>query len=203
MLLITYIKGRDGRVWGAVVVCGARMLCVGRGGRVWARWSCVGRGGRVWDVDVVCGARWSCVGAVVVCGARWSCVGRGGRVWDAVVVCGRDGRVWDAVVVCWRGGRVWGAVVVCGARWSCGRASGCRLKGPGFETTSAVSKLGQLRSPQFAVSFGRVSKSRWSILPGVYARGSKRSHTGNWKTPVTDSLTLEKEYSKWVNGYLD
>ena len=28
------------------------------------------------------------------------------------------------------------------------------------------------------VSFGRDTKSRWSFLSGVYAGGSKRSHTG-------------------------
>ena len=28
------------------------------------------------------------------------------------------------------------------------------------------------------VSFGRDTKSCWSLLSGVYARGSKRSHTG-------------------------
>ena len=32
--------------------------------------------------------------------------------------------------------------------------------------------------PTLLVSFGRDTKSRWSLLPGVYARGSKRSHTG-------------------------
>ena len=34
-------------------------------------------------------------------------------------------------------------------------------------------KLGNL-----PVSFVRDTKSRWSILSGVYARGSKKSHTG-------------------------
>ena len=36
------------------------------------------------------------------------------------------------------------------------------------------------------------TKSRWSLLPGVYARGSKRSHTGKRKKPVVDSLALEQ-----------
>ena len=31
----------------------------------------------------------------------------------------------------------------------------------------------------FPVSFGRDIKSRWSLPSGVYARGSKRSHTGD------------------------
>ena len=42
------------------------------------------------------------------------------------------------------------------ARWSRGRASDFRSRGP----------------------FGRYTKSRWSLQPGVYARGSKRSHAG-------------------------
>ena len=33
-------------------------------------------------------------------------------------------------------------------------------------------------TPHLPVSFGRDAKSRWSLLAGVYARGSKRSHTG-------------------------
>ena len=43
------------------------------------------------------------------------------------------------------------------------------------------------------VSFGRDTKSRWSFLSGVYARGSKRSHTGG---KCVTSLILEKENSK-------
>ena len=44
---------------------------------------------------------------------------------------------------------------------------------------TAVSKLRQFRSPpQLPLSFGRDTNSRWSFLSGVYARGSKRSHTG-------------------------
>ena len=41
---------------------------------------------------------------------------------------------------------------------------------------TAVSKLKQFRSPHIA---GRDTKSRSSLLSGVYARGSKRSHTGD------------------------
>ena len=43
---------------------------------------------------------------------------------------------------------------------------------------TAVSKLRQCRSPHICLSFGRDTKSRWSLLSGVYARGSKTSHTG-------------------------
>ena len=46
------------------------------------------------------------------------------------------------------------------------------------------------------VSFGRDSKSCWSLLFGVYARGSKRSHAGKWKKPVMHSLSLEKDTLK-------
>ena len=38
--------------------------------------------------------------------------------------------------------------------------------------------LGNFVHPHFLVSFGRDTKSRWSLLSGVYARGSKISHTG-------------------------
>ena len=37
--------------------------------------------------------------------------------------------------------------------------------------------------PTLHVSFRKDTKSRWSLLPGVYARASKRSHTGKWKKP--------------------
>ena len=47
--------------------------------------------------------------------------------------------------------------------------------------------------PTLPVSFRRCTKSCWSLLSGVYARGSKRSHAGKWKKPVMDSQTLEKD----------
>ena len=50
--------------------------------------------------------------------------------------------------------------------------------------------------PTLPMSFGRDIKSRWSLLSGVYARGSKRSHAGKWKKPVIDSQTLEKDTLK-------
>ena len=43
---------------------------------------------------------------------------------------------------------------------------------------AAVLKLRQFHNPHLPVSFGRDTKSWWSLLSGVYARGSKRSHTG-------------------------
>ena len=41
--------------------------------------------------------------------------------------------------------------------------------------------LGNLIYHTLPVFFGGDTKSCWSILPGVYARGSKRTHTGKWK----------------------
>ena len=71
-----------------------------------------------------------------------------------------------------------------------------RSKGPGFKTTGdrasdfsvegtgvqnhlllPFQNLGNFVHPTLPVSFGRDTKSRWSLLPGVYARGSKISHT--------------------------
>ena len=83
-----------------------------------------------------------------------------------------------------------------GSRWSSGTASDFRSRGPGFKTTCGrasdfsvegtgvqnhllpFQNLGKFVHPTLLVSFGRDTKSRWSLLPGVYARGSKRSHTG-------------------------
>ena len=51
--------------------------------------------------------------------------------------------------------------------------------------------------PTLPVSFGIDTKSRWSILSGVYVRGSKIPHAGKWgKKPVMDSLTLGKDTRK-------
>ena len=42
------------------------------------------------------------------------------------------------------------------------------------------------------MSFGRDTKSRWSLLSGVYARGSKRSHTGG-KCVTCSGLSNSRE----------
>ena len=42
---------------------------------------------------------------------------------------------------------------VCGVQWLCGRALSFQSKGPGFEITSAVSKLGKFRSYHFTCVF--------------------------------------------------
>ena len=59
---------------------------------------------------------------------------------------------------------------------------------------TAVSKLWQFLSPHIChVSFGRDTKSGWSLLSGVYARGSKISHTGG-KCVTCSKLTN----SRWT-----
>ena len=47
---------------------------------------------------------------------------------------------------------------------------------PGSNLTGAA--IGNYVYPTFPVSFGRDTKSRWSLLSGIYARGSKIFHTG-------------------------
>ena len=42
-------------------------------------------------------------------------------------------------------------------------------------------------TPHLHVSFGRDTKSRWSLLSGAYARGSKKSHTGWTCSGLTNS----------------
>ena len=45
--------------------------------------------------------------------------------------------------------------------------------------STAVSKLRQFRSPHICLCLSEETlKAWWSLLSGVYARGSKRSHTG-------------------------
>ena len=55
---------------------------------------------------------------------------------------------------------------------------------------TAVSKLSVI--PHLPVSFGRDTKSRWSLLSSVYARGSTRSHTGS-KCVTCSGLTNSRE----------
>ena len=57
---------------------------------------------------------------------------------------------------------------------------------------TAVSKLSNFVHLTLPVSFGRDTKSRWSLLSGVYARGSKRSHTGG-KCVICHGLTISRE----------
>ena len=55
------------------------------------------------------------------------------------------------------------------------------------------SELWQFRLPRLPVSFGWDTKSRWSLLSGVYARGSKRSHQSALEcVTVVDSTSHSK-----------
>ena len=58
---------------------------------------------------------------------------------------------------------------------------------------TAVSKLRQFLHPTFCLCLSEEdTKSRWSLLSGVYARGSKRSHTGG-KCVTCSGLTNSTE----------
>ena len=58
---------------------------------------------------------------------------------------------------------------------------------------TAVSKLKQFHSPpHVSVGFGRDINNRWSLLSGVYARGSETSHTGG-KCVTCSGLTNSRE----------
>ena len=46
----------------------------------------------------------------------------------------------------------------------------------GSNSAEAFGNFGNFLYHTLAVSFGRDTKSRWSLLSGVYARGSKISH---------------------------
>ena len=70
--------------------------------------------------------------------------------------------------------------LVCGritALYQCGERRTVNRGDGGSIPPTAVSKLRQF-TPHLPVCFGRDTKSRWSLLSGVYARGSKISHTG-------------------------
>ena len=57
-----------------------------------------------------------------------------------------------------------------------------------------VSKLRQFLHPTFAC-LSEETKSRWSLLSGVYARGSKISHTGG--KCVTTTPALAQVWAVW------
>ena len=83
-----------------------------------------------------------------------------------------------------------------GVRWLSGRALDFQSRGPGFKTICGKASdfsiewigvqnhllpfqnLDNFFHATLPMFFGRDTKSRWSHLPSVYARGSKRSHTG-------------------------
>ena len=55
----------------------------------------------------------------------------------------------------------------CGERWSCGRALDCQSRGWWFNSTCRRFVTISF-TLHLAVSFGRDTKSRWSLLSGVY-----------------------------------
>ena len=71
-----------------------------------------------------------------------------------------------------------------------------RSRRPGSKPPPPFRSLGNFVYPTLHVSFGRDSKSCWSLLSGAYSRGSKRPHTGKWKIPAVDSIIIEKENSE-------
>ena len=71
--------------------------------------------------------------------------------------------------------------------WLCGRASGFRSNGPGFKTTSAVSKLGQVRLPHFACVFRKRVKAVGPFYLVSMPGEVKDPKQGNGKKPVVDS----------------
>ena len=85
---------------------------------------------------------------------------------------------------------------VSGERWSRGRAPDCQSMRRWFNPTyRRFETKAILSTPHLPVSFGRDIKSRWSLLYGVYAGGSKRSHTGGKCLACSHSLLLEKNNS--------
>ena len=62
---------------------------------------------------------------------------------------------------------------------------------------TAISKLRQFRSPHICLCLSEETRnSRWSLLSGVYARGSKRSHTrGKYVTYSGLTNSREKDNS--------
>ena len=58
----------------------------------------------------------------------------------------------------------------------------------------AFRNLRNLVHSTLPMSFGRDTKSRWSLLPGVYARGSKRSHPGGKCCDFTELVVTSRHY---------
>ena len=76
------------------------------------------------------------------------------------------------------------------------QSAGPSIKWTGVQIHSPPSRsLGNFVHPTLPVSFRRDAKSRWSLLPSVYARGSKMSHTGG-KCVGCRRLTNDKIFSK-------
>ena len=73
-----------------------------------------------------------------------------------------------------------------------GRAVERRTVNRGDGGSIPFRNLGNFFHLTLPVSFGRATKSRWSLLFGVYARGSKKSHTGG-KCVACNGLTNSTE----------
>ena len=87
-----------------------------------------------------------------------------------------------------------------GARWPFGLERWLGLvtgrSRPGSNATAEnfwLRNFGNSVYPALPVSFGRDTESRLSLLSGVYARGSKRSHQSTLEcVTVVDSTTLRE-----------
>ena len=78
-----------------------------------------------------------------------------------------------------------------GFKTACGRASDFSVEWTGVQNhLLPFQNLGNFVLPTLPVSFGRDTKSRWSLLPGVYARGSKISNTGG-------KCVTGREFKEW------
>ena len=76
-----------------------------------------------------------------------------------------------------------------------GRAVECRTvnRGDGGSIPpTAFSKLRQFHLPHICLCLSEETKSQWSLLSGVYARGSKIFHTGG-KCITCSGLTNSRE----------
>ena len=75
----------------------------------------------------------------------------------------------------------------------------CTVRGGewGSIQSTAVSKLGQFCSPHFAYRcLSEETKSYWSLLSSIYARGSKRSHGGGGKCVTCCGLISHEPLQK-------
>ena len=89
--------------------------------------------------------------------------------------------------------------LTCGERWSHGRAPACQSRRRWFNPIChCFETWAILFAPHLPVSFGRDTKSRWSLLSGVSARGSKRSHTGG-KCVTCSGLTNSRRTTLKTN----
>ena len=92
-------------------------------------------------------------------------------------------------------------IVFNGERLSCGRASVFRSKGPGFKTTCC-------RFETWTISFTSLcrclSEESLKAVGPFYLVSMQRKtpHTGKWKKPVVDSLTLERDLTQINHSYV-